>query len=317
MIPLPTVFATAVVTNAPARFATAETSTAERGESARVADPGRHVVRGVVEAVREVERERDCDHEDEQRCPHELRVYRFFTTIASSTSAAYLAGVHGLLEALVDVLPADHLERVDARHEEARDAVVQDPVAHVLELAQLGQMRPRVLEALEQRDRVRELPRRAPDDLRLLPCLQADLADAVGDDPSRRLVDVVADVVERPCEPVHVVAVERRHERAVEEVDELVRQPVALVLELLHVAREVVRARPESGRAARRDARRSRRCSPPPGCRARRTHASAESASDVPWQRLCITARNRKRRSGPCGSFWASDRAATVVGDGA
>ena len=36
MIPLPTVFATAVVTNAPARFATAEISTASRGESARV-----------------------------------------------------------------------------------------------------------------------------------------------------------------------------------------------------------------------------------------------------------------------------------------
>ena len=36
MIPLPTVFATAVVTNAPARFAAAETSTASRGDSARV-----------------------------------------------------------------------------------------------------------------------------------------------------------------------------------------------------------------------------------------------------------------------------------------
>ena len=36
MIPLPTVFATAVVTNAPARFATAAMSTARRGESARV-----------------------------------------------------------------------------------------------------------------------------------------------------------------------------------------------------------------------------------------------------------------------------------------
>ena len=34
--PLPTVVATAVVTNAPARFAAAEISTAGRGESARV-----------------------------------------------------------------------------------------------------------------------------------------------------------------------------------------------------------------------------------------------------------------------------------------
>ena len=36
MIPLPTVLATAVVTNAPARFAIAAISTASRGESARV-----------------------------------------------------------------------------------------------------------------------------------------------------------------------------------------------------------------------------------------------------------------------------------------
>ena len=36
MIPFATVFATAVVTNAPARFATAETPTAMRGVSARV-----------------------------------------------------------------------------------------------------------------------------------------------------------------------------------------------------------------------------------------------------------------------------------------
>ena len=36
MIPFPTVFATAVVTKAPARFAAAETSTAMRGDSARV-----------------------------------------------------------------------------------------------------------------------------------------------------------------------------------------------------------------------------------------------------------------------------------------
>ena len=36
MIPLPTVFATAVVTNAPARLATDATATAMRGDSARV-----------------------------------------------------------------------------------------------------------------------------------------------------------------------------------------------------------------------------------------------------------------------------------------
>ena len=36
MMPLPTVFATAVVTNAPARLAAAETATATLGDNARV-----------------------------------------------------------------------------------------------------------------------------------------------------------------------------------------------------------------------------------------------------------------------------------------
>ncbi len=45
---------------------------------------------------------------------------------------------------------------------------------------------------------------------------------------------MVADVVEGSCEPVHVVPVERRDERAVQEVDQLVREAVTLVLELLH-----------------------------------------------------------------------------------
>ncbi len=158
--------------------------------------------------------------------------------------------------------------------EEARDAVVQDPVAHVLELPQLVQMRSRVLEALQQRDRVGELAGGAPDDLRLLARLQADLAHAVRDDPPGRLVDVVADVVERAGEAVHVVPVERRDEGAVEEIDELVRQAVALVLELLHVPHEVVRA---VGKAVEQLDERSAIATmfAAAGCRARRTRASA------------------------------------------
>src|SRR5439155_26767685 len=48
------------------------------------ADPGRDVVRGVVEAVREVEAERDDDHDDQEDV-----VQWFLTRIASSTSAAF------------------------------------------------------------------------------------------------------------------------------------------------------------------------------------------------------------------------------------
>ena len=51
---------------------------------------------------------------------------------------------------------------------------------------------------------------------------------------------MVADVVDRTGEVVDVVAVERGHERPVQEVDELARHAVALVLRLLDLAQEVL-----------------------------------------------------------------------------
>ncbi len=55
----------------------------------------------------------------------------------------------------------------------------------------------------------------------------------------RRRVDGVHDVVERAGEGEDVLAIERRHERAVQPLDDLVRQEVALVLDLLDFVRLV------------------------------------------------------------------------------
>src|SRR6266516_2363583 len=91
-----------------------------------------------------------------------------------------LAGVDGLLQPLVDVLPADHRERVGVVCEERRDAVVREAVSLVLELAQLDQFAAGLLEALEASHRLGELRRRPADHLRLPPRLLADLRHAVG-----------------------------------------------------------------------------------------------------------------------------------------
>ena len=87
MIPLPTVFATAVVTKAPARLATAATRTASPRRERPRRDRGGDGVRGVVEAVREIEAEGDDDDDDEQDVVH--AALRFLTKIASRTSAAF------------------------------------------------------------------------------------------------------------------------------------------------------------------------------------------------------------------------------------
>jgi hypothetical protein len=101
MIPLPTVVATAVVTKAPARFAAAEISTAGTGRERPRPDPRRDVVRRVVEAVREVERQRDRDNEDEK--DHVVSASAVLDDDRLEHVRGGFAGVHGFLEALVDV----------------------------------------------------------------------------------------------------------------------------------------------------------------------------------------------------------------------
>ncbi len=120
----------------------------------------------------------------------------------------------------------------------------EQPVALVLELAQRSELVRGVLEALEPLHRLVQARRGAVDHLGLLVRLERDLAHLVGVDVVGSLVDVVADVVEHRRELVHVVAIERRHERAVQQVDHLARQPVALVLELADVGQLALGVRP-------------------------------------------------------------------------
>jgi hypothetical protein len=63
-------------------------------------------------------------------------------------------------------------------------------------------------------------------------------AEVVGD-----LFDVVDDVVERRGELEDVLAVDRRHERLVEAVDDVVRDAIALLLAEQDVARQFLRLR--------------------------------------------------------------------------
>ncbi len=75
-MPLAIVAATLNETNAPMKFMTAATRTATRGDIARVDDARRYRVRGVVEAVREVEEESDDDDRHERQVLHGMRVRR-------------------------------------------------------------------------------------------------------------------------------------------------------------------------------------------------------------------------------------------------
>ncbi len=65
--------------------------------------------------------------------------------------------------------------------------------------------------------------------------------EAIQADERRRRVDRIHDVVERARELVNVLAVERRDERAIQPLDDVVRQRIALVLDVL----DVVGVRPD------------------------------------------------------------------------
>src|ERR671935_2228829 len=154
MRPLATFFATAVVTKGPARFATAATSTATRGVTARVptevaiafAVSWKPLVKSKPSATTTTTTKRTSfngsavlDHDRLQDV------------------GGVLAGVDGLLERLVDVLPADDRDRVVGGAEELGHGLAVQPVTLVLELAELDQLPARVLEAVETGDRLLEL----------------------------------------------------------------------------------------------------------------------------------------------------------------
>src|SRR5919202_1819406 len=230
MSPLATFFATAVVTNAPARFATAAISTATRGVTARV--PTEVAIAFAVSWKPFVKSKPSATTMTTTRRTS-FNGANVFHDDRLEDVGGVLARVDGLLERLVDVLPADDRDRVVGGAEELGHGFAVQPVSLVLEVAELHQLPARVLEAFEARDRLLELGRGPKDHVALRLGRRADLLDAVADNVPRRLVDVVADVVQGPGQPVHVVAVERRDEGAVQQAHDLVREPVALVLELL------------------------------------------------------------------------------------
>ena len=244
MMSWPTVLATAVVTNAPTRFATAATVTACLGVIARVetavaiefAVSWKPFVKSKKSAVTMTAISRAS-----------TMPYRFLTRIASRTSAAFSQA--SMASSSRSWMSFQRMigDRIRLGVEELGHTIADEPVAFVLELLELLELQRRVLEAVEPAHGLVELDRRAQDDLGLLTRMAGNLLDAVRVEVVGGVVDEVADVVERHGQPVDVVAVEGRHERPVEQADDLACDVVSLVLvrldpadELCAVVREAV-----------------------------------------------------------------------------
>src|SRR4051812_9527181 len=235
-IPLATVAATASEMKAPAKFRTADMATAKRGDMARVdtdvamafAVSWNPFVKSKASAVattmtRTTSPDMSAVLDDD----------------ALERVRDVLGGVDGLFEPLEDVLPADHDHGVDAAVEERGDGVADDAVAVVLEPVDLDGVVADVLEVAQARHRLGDLPGRLEDDVgQPLGLLHRGL-DAVEPEVVRHLVDEVDDVVERRGQLEDVLPVDRRDERRVQPLDDVVGDPVAGLLADDDVASQV------------------------------------------------------------------------------
>jgi hypothetical protein len=152
-----------------------------------------------VEAVREVEEERDRDDGDER----ELHVgpvpaLGVLDDDVPDHVCRALGRVEGVLERVVDVFPADDHERVDPLiAEELGDRVADDPVALVLELLQPDEVRLDALDVPQPAEGGVEPLDGGDDDPALLERRPGDLVDPVELEQVGRLLDQVDNVVER------------------------------------------------------------------------------------------------------------------------
>src|SRR3954462_452637 len=241
-IPFATVAATASEMKAPTKFRIAANATATRGGTARVdiavattlAVSWKPFVKSNARAVATTMTRMTAPLTSLLR-PRSRGLYHYpFEDVGDR-----LAGVDRVLEPLVDVLPADHDHRVDAALEQCRHRLAADPVAVVLQPVHLDRVVRDVAEVAQPRHRLGQLAaaleQHVGEPLRLLE-RGLDLVEA---EVVRDLLGVIDHVVERRGERVDVLAVDRGDEHLVEAADDVVGDPVALLLADQDVAGEV------------------------------------------------------------------------------
>src|SRR4051794_33938391 len=231
------VAATASERNAPTKFSAAAIVTAERGPIARVeidvatafAVSWNPLVKSKARAVPTTI----------HRTTSEPMPLLVLDDDALEDVRHALGGVDPVLEAFEDVLPADHQHRVDAPLEQRGQGLAQHAVPVVLQSVDLDRVVADVLERAQTRDRPGDGARRFVQDARHLGRLVHRRLDPVQRQEVGRLLDEVDDVIERGRQGVDVLAFDRRDERRVQPLDDVVGDPVALLLAHDDVAREL------------------------------------------------------------------------------
>src|SRR5829696_2645431 len=151
-----------------------------------------------------------------------------------------LRGVDRLLQALEDVLPTDHNHGVDPIVEQGCDGFADDAVPVVLEAVDLNGVVSDDLEPAQPGHRLCDLAPRGVQNPSEVLGLRHRRLDLVEPEVVGNLLGVVHDVVERGRQRVDVLTVNRRDEHLIEPLDDVVRDPVAVLLADQDLPRELV-----------------------------------------------------------------------------
>ena len=151
-----------------------------------------------------------------------------------------LTAVGGVLEQVEDLLPLHDRDRIALFVEELSDGFLMNAVGFVLETVDLDGAFEDAAVFLE-RHRPRRGPRSAEAEMILASSRAPKRTRSMLYSGTRRggVVDRIHHVVERAGQRVDVFAVDRRHERLVQPLNDLVREEVALVLDFLDLVRFV------------------------------------------------------------------------------
>lgn len=201
-----------------------------QGQGARV-DRGRDGVRGVMEAVDELECHCRRQHGKEQRTKH-------FHEHAANNVRNGLAGVDRVLHRVEERLPLDRVDGIAVVVEDVREPLTGDRVALVLDgshavhlLAHDGAP----LEVLEVLEEDLELGGCAPCELGHLDGLGTDRIDVVEVEARGDVLHAVDDVVELAHEQVDVLAVKGADEGVLQQRERLARDGIAVDLVVLQL----------------------------------------------------------------------------------
>src|SRR5205085_5881758 len=228
-MPLPTVAATFVVRNAPARLSTAASRTATRGFRARVET---EVAMALAASLKPLVKSNTSATTIMSTTTRPLAIFQHHVL---QRVAHILTLVKGALHQVVDPVPLHHLQRrVRIRSKQIGERVVVQIVGLGLQPVHLGHVRSNPFKGLQLANGRRQLVDGAREERACFQEVGAGPLDAIEHEHDGHLVNLVEHRINNAPQHNQIFTFKGSDERAVEQGEDLARNAIALVFDLVH-----------------------------------------------------------------------------------